>query len=96
MSGPRAEKAYEKHAWIILFSLGIFNLLSGLGLAVIGQPFEADLQRLTGKSWGEITASNPGLEIIIGIDYRVFGLGFAAFALLVVAISVKSFRRGER
>ncbi|MBI3022099.1 MAG: hypothetical protein HYY68_00045, partial [Thaumarchaeota archaeon] len=96
MTAHRVEKAYEKYAWILLFLLGIFNLLSALGFIVMGQPFEEDLRRLTGKSWGEITASNPGLEIIIGLEYRVLGLAYAGFALLVVAISAKSFRRGER
>lgn len=90
------EKFYERHAWILPFGLGVVSLLSALGFVVMGQPFEEDLVRVTGRTWREITALTPGLDTLIGLEYRALGLAYVGFALLVVAISVKSFRRGER
>lgn len=37
MSAPRAEKAYEKHAWVLFLALGVFGVIAAL-LAFAGAP----------------------------------------------------------
>lgn len=62
---PRAEKAYEKHAWIILFALGIVGVIIGLIGVLNGRPFEEPLVKsVTGMGWDELVASSPGLPHI--------------------------------
>ncbi|MFQ5950525.1 MAG: hypothetical protein ACE5KH_00400 [Candidatus Geothermarchaeales archaeon] len=91
------EKAYERHAWIILFTLGVLLMLSALApfSESVAGPDEGD-QRAFGVSWVDLQASNPGAASLISFQYRIFGLAWLGFAFFVTAVSLKSYRKGER
>ncbi len=98
MGAPRAEKAYEKWAWIIFFAIGaIFFVINVVYLLFISEPLtDGDrLQTLTGMTWSQLVASSPGLANYITLGAKEFSLNGAAFAFFVVVISLKGYRRGE-
>lgn len=93
----RTEKAYEKHAWIILFALGIVGLIVGLIGVSTGRPFEEPLVRtMTGMGWDELVASSPRIAAYISLWIRFAFSAVAFFSILSIPIAWKSYRRGER
>ncbi len=102
----RAEKAYEKYAWIILFALSaaflIFAftaILFGVGLSSfpVGIPGGPDATKsITGRTWDEIVTGSPGIVNLIRGISRVFGLALLGFSAFGMAISGVSYRKGER
>ncbi|MBI3022199.1 MAG: hypothetical protein HYY68_00555 [Thaumarchaeota archaeon] len=96
MTAPRAEKTYEKHAWILLFVVGI----GGLAFAfpgLVGITLESQSARnLTGRTYAEIAASDPRMFSLITTIYRDFGLGLLGFSVILMAISAVSYRKGEK
>lgn len=100
------ETWYVKYAWLILCLLGIAfvlfavnALLFGLGLSDIpvGIPGGPEaVKSLTGMTWDDALAGNPGLISLMRGISRVLGTGFLGFSLLVVLISATSYRQGQR
>ncbi len=87
---PRAEKAYEKHAWIIFFATGIVILV--VVFVELLALYLAD-PSLKGLSW---LTSDPAV-----LSYIRWGATFAilsaiGFAIFVIGASLTSYRRGER
>ncbi len=100
MVAQRAEKAYEKHAWILLFAPGfvafivaITFLLSGFGIIGFADP---DLLKNNGVTWNEVVAGSPGLANVILTLLILVGIFFVGFTTFVMVISRVSYRRGER
>ncbi len=99
MAAPRAEKLYEKWAWIIFFAVGaIFLVVNVVYLLFISEPLtDSDrLQTLTGMTWSQLVASSPSLANFITLGAKEFSLTAAVFAFFVVVISLKGYRRGEK
>lgn len=96
MTVPRAEKAYEKHAWILLFVFGILWLVYGFYL-FIGTP-EASIafESRAGIAWSELVASSPRVAEAVTYIIRFAGILLVALSIFGIAVSVKSYRRGER
>ncbi len=96
MSVPRVEKAYEKHAWILLFVFGILWLIYGFYL-FIGTP-EASIgfESRTGIAWSELVASSPRVAEAVTYIIRFAGIMVVVLGIFVIAVSLKSYRRGER
>lgn len=91
------ERGYERYAWIILLALGVAAI--GFGFNDIFFPEPSDppyVQTLTGKTWDDIVAEEPGLAEVIRVMDRAVGLGLLGFGLLMVAIAAVPYRRGER
>ena len=51
---------------------------------------------MTGRSWAQIAASDPGIANYVTTLYGFLGAIDICFSLLVIAVSATSFRRGER
>ena len=106
MTLPRAEKAYEKHAWIILFAIATIFLvfaftaiLFGFGLSAfpVGIPGGPDATKsLTGRTWDEIVTESPGIVNLIRAISRVFGYALLGFSVFGMALSGLGYRKGER
>ncbi len=98
MAVPRKERAYEKYAWVIFLVIGIFSLIMALGSAFTGGEVEwaSRLQSVTGTKWSELAASNPTLFKFIKLVNSEGGVLRVSLAALTIAVSVKSYRRGER
>src|SRR5437762_1193248 len=84
---PMPKKAYEKHAWIILFALGILYLLAAC-THVAGLSLE-DLAQ-------ELHAASPAIASFVHFTDREAGIDLAGFAILVMIIAAGSYRKGER
>ena len=90
------EKAYEKHAWKLLFAMGVVLLVLGVPQLFGVHPDPIHEERILGMTIEELEASDPR-----GYDLFVFnviagGLLFLGFAILVMAISATAYRRGEK
>ncbi len=97
MAAPRKERAYEKYAWILLFSMSAFLTVRGFAaLFAGGSTYDIVLKSSTGMRWNELLASNPGVARFILdriIEEGVLYFGFGMFGL---AISGFGYRKGER
>ena len=93
-----AEKAYEKHAWILLFAAAIVVALIGLLLPIIGGgSTDPDFPAIAGITHDEFVSSNPqGVVDFFAFTFRVFGFGFLGFGVVTMAIALKSYRNGEK
>lgn len=103
MAASRTEKAYEKHAWIVLFALGLIQLLAfGFGYWILGglggslRPDDIALKNFTGITWDQLVARVPGIGSYISLLGREVGINDIGYGILVIAISFVSYRKGER
>lgn len=93
----RTEKTYEKYAWILLFALGMVALAFGIYYFVVGiQPDAQLVKSITGTTWNELVASEPGATAFIMFTVRVLGLTLIGFGVFAMAVASVPFRRGER
>ena len=94
----KAEKAYEKHAWILLFALGMVALAYGIYFLVVGIPPDAQLvKKITGITWNELVASEPGATAFLRTEtFRVLGLTLIGLGIFGMAVASIPFRRGEK
>ena len=97
MSVPRVEKAYEKHAWIFLFVFGILWLLYGFFLFIIPTPEgSTPFESIAGIPWSELVASSARVANLLIYLTRAFGVLALVASIFIIAVSAKSYRRGER
>ncbi len=91
------ERAYERYAWVIFFIFPIFFISESVrGLLFVVPPDETNLQSITGMTWSQLAALNPRVAEYIGFASVVtYGL-MLSFAILIMAISATSYRRGEK
>lgn len=92
---------FERHAWQVFAAVGVIVTLFGAGdIASGGESLrgaEAVLfQSLTGASWDELQASDPGAAKMIDYLWRAEGAALAVTGLLTFAISLGALRRGDR
>jgi len=97
MSSPRVEKAYSKHAWIFLFVFGILWLLYGFSLLIIPTPeLSTPFESIAGIPWSELVASSPRVANVLIYLTRALGVLALLASIFIIAVSAKSYRRGER
>ena len=90
-------KRVEKYAWVIFLALGLLWLVVGLNQiflpdALIGN----DVQHVIGMSLSELEASSPESVELVRFLYGIIGNLKTSWALLVLAITLTGFRRGEK
>jgi len=95
----RQEKAYEKHAWTLLFALGVVGLLLAL-IDIFSSTPDGDylvmFRNFSGTTWEKLLAADPGVANFIRFILRGLGLALAGSNLFLMAVALKSFRRGEK
>jgi len=91
MAAPTAEKGYQRHAWMFLFAMGLFFVLYGIAHVVQGFSGVTAL----GQPVSELGASPPAADYIKLLTVEKGGFGFVT-AVLVIGITVKSYRKGQR
>ncbi|MDV3244586.1 MAG: hypothetical protein LYZ66_05355 [Nitrososphaerales archaeon] len=96
MAVPRKEKAYEKYAWIIFFALGIVFLVQAAVSIVTGRPLDAFVQGSIGMSWTQLVTAQPRIAGFISHLSTSNGIIAAVADVSVIAISFRSYRRGEK
>ena len=91
-----SEKAYEKHAWLLLFAVGIVIFILGLFVAIGGGSADPDFPAIAGMTYDELRSSNPGVADYIDFFRLNLGLFLLGFAVFTMAVAWKSFRKGEK
>ena len=91
----------ERHAWKVFTVLGGIVVLFGAGDIASGgaslQSGEAVLfNSMTGTTWDELQAANPGAAKLIDYLWRAQGAALVVVGVLTVAISLAALRRGDR
>ena len=91
----------ERHAWkvfailsVIVISFGVGDMLQG------GETFRSGeavlFQGVTGMTWDELSAADPGAARLIDQQVRSTGAVLLVLGLLSLTVCVTAFRRGER
>ena len=91
------ERAYEKYGWVVYFALGLLWLV--VGLVQVFSPdelLETDAQLITDMSWSELKAMSPVATEMISFHYGHMGLLKTSWSLLVIAITLTGYRKGEK
>jgi hypothetical protein len=92
---------FERNASTVFTGIGVVVVLFGLGDIINGgSTFELGeavlFNRLTGTTWDELQAADPGAANLIDYQVRVGGAGLLISGILTLAICLTAFRRGER
>ena len=91
------ERAYEKYAWVVYLALGLLWLV--VGLTQVFNPdalLEDDAQYVIGMSLSELEASSPEANELVRSLYGAIGMLKTSWSLLVLAITLTGYRRGEK
>ena len=91
------ERAREKYGWVVYLILGLLWLV--VGLTQVFNPEELaddDAQHITSMSLGELEASSPEATELIRLLYGAVGILKTSWSLLVLAITLTGYRRGEK
>jgi hypothetical protein len=98
MAVVRKEKTYEKYAWIVPFAMGLFFMLSmaaTLLSPVILTGAEGAVKGLTGITFSQLAASNPGVANYIYYLIRIFAIFSAGLGAFFMVVSATAYRKGE-
>jgi hypothetical protein len=89
------ERVYEKYAWVIFLALGLLWVVYGLSELFIPDTLP-DAQHITGMSLSELEASSPAATELVRFLYGAIGILKTNWSLLVLAITLTGYRRGEK
>ena len=90
------EMSRDRHAWLIFFILGILSVIAA-PINLMGHPPDPPSpSNLTGLSSTEIAARIPGIAGYIGSISTQLGNFMLATGLLLAAVAIGPFRRGEK
>ena len=98
---PSGMSFFERHGWKVFAGLGVIVALFGVGdVASGGASFESGegvlFGSMTGTTWDELRAADPGAAKMIDYLWRVEGAALVVVGLLTAAISLTALRRGDR
>jgi len=90
-------RTYEKYGWVVYLALGLLWLVVGLVQAFSPEGLlEDDAQLVTDMSWSELKASSPVATDLVRFHYWLMGLLKTSWSLLVLAITLTGYRKGEK
>ena len=90
-------RVYEKYGWLWYLALGLLWLVVGLSqLSTPDVLLEGDAQHITGMSLSELGASSPEAFKLILWLYMGLGNLKISWSLLVIAITLTDYRKGEK
>ncbi len=91
------ERTYEKYGWLIYLALGLIWLVVGLNQLFTPETLiDNDVQHIIGMSLSELEALNPVSGQMVRWLYGALGNLKISWSLLVLAITLKGYRRGEK
>ncbi len=97
MTSPRKERAYEKYAWTLLVVAWVSVLFRSVAAILLGgATYSSILEKLTGMTWEETLRTSPGMASVINSLALEGGLFLLGFPILGLAITFRSYRKGER
>ena len=94
-ASPTPQKAYQKHAWILLLAIGILLVLSGLFVTFAGVD-EREFEDSTNVAYSELSSAYPGVADYIERLLRLLGAASLGLALFAVVVAWTGYRSGLR
>ena len=97
MNTNRKTSNIVKYGWVVYLFLGLLWLV--VGLTQVFNPEELaddDAQHITSMSLSELEASSPEATELIRFLYGAVGMLKTSWSLLVLAITLMPFRKGEK
>jgi len=91
------ERGYVKYGWVVYLFLGLLWLV--VGLTQVFNPEELldnEAQHVIGMSLSELEASFPEATELVRFLFGTIGVLKTSWSLLVLAITLTGFRRGEK
>ncbi len=101
MATARAEKAYERHLWMVFFAIGLIIFVFGALLILAGirlispDPIIPTQVVSGGKSWEQLSA-DPATERYIRNVLGGLGTYLVGYGIFAMAISAGGYRTGQR
>ncbi len=90
-------KVYEQYAWVLPLVLGILGIVFGSIVAFSGEPPEQEtFANIAGLTWQEAQTDIAGVAKYITITLQSEGQFIVGFGVLITAITVFPYRRGEQ
>jgi hypothetical protein len=91
----------ERYDWVVWVVLALLGALMGVSDMLIGGPTYASgeavlFQGITGMTWDQLQAAEPGAARLIDYQVRSAGGWILFSGLLTIAIAVFGLRRGQR
>lgn len=96
-TSTQKERAYVKYGWVVFLGLGLLWLV--VGLTQVFNPdtlIEDETQHVTDMSLSELEASSPDATEMVHFLYGAVGMLKTSWSLLVLAITLTGFRKGEK
>jgi len=91
------KRVFEKYGWLVFLFLGLLWLVVGLNQIFLpDELIEKDVQHVTGMSLSELEASSPESIELVRFQMGIIGNLKTSWSLLVLAITLTGFRRGEK
>lgn len=95
------ERFVGRHTWKVFTALSVLIALFGLGDVIVGGATfvngeSALFQSMSGTSWPEFTAADPGAAHLVDYLVRAGGLHLLIVGLLSLAICLTALRRRKR
>lgn len=90
------EKGYKKHAWILLFAVGILGAIGSYPFLLGIEPSPQYFKSMAGITWDSFIGSGQGMVPYVQDALIVTGVLLIGMCILIMAISATSFRKGER
>ena len=96
-SSTQKERVNEKYGWVILLAIGLMWLWVGLTQAFSPEALlDNEAQHILGMSLSELEASFPEATELVRFLFGTIGVLKTSWALLVLAITLTGYRRGEK
>ena len=90
-------RVFEQHGWLVYFALGLLWVVVGFSQTFFpNELLEGDAQLIIDMSWSELQASSPVAADFVRWLYGAMGLLKMSWSLLVLAITLTGYRRGEK
>jgi|SRR5712692_586330 len=95
VTAVRAEKAYEKYAWIFLLLVWL-AVLPAPAFELQGRPTTETIKDLTGMTFDEVVASQPRIASYIKFALIVGAINWLSLVLSALAITIVPYRKGGK
>jgi hypothetical protein len=89
----RSRVEIPKISWILVLTVAVLSLLSGL---YVGLTPTADQTELQGRNWQQFAQQDPEIAALYSMDLALLGLSISAFAILATVVAALPYRHGER
>src|SRR5260221_10177407 len=94
--GTAVERAYEKHAWIIIFVFGLLAVIAAPINLLGTPPNPPSPESTTGLTLDQMSTRIPGVRDYIGGISRQLGNFMLAMGVLIMGIAAVPYRKGEK